>query len=304
MRALQAQFFKEFSLKYTPKTVLLPVAVICAGVVVAVLWWLMAKPVEPLNAVSEALPIAGMETLEKGALGVPALPSSAVFSAPAVPANLEPVAVPVTTLPLAADEIGAALTSFLGNKAVLTFFQLEDFPRKFVATVDSLGRTHAPPAAWPISPTDGRFTVQSHKGATIVSSDNGLRYTPLVLLLESINVPQAVDLYVRMYPVLQKTYGELGFPNLQFNDRMLQVINHLLATPSTPQVVAVQLTDVKGPIPSLRPWVRYEFADPALEALSSGQRIMLRVGSVNQNRLKARLVALRQEIIKRSKQTQ
>jgi hypothetical protein len=107
-----------------------------------------------------------------------------------------------------------------------------------------------------------------------------------------------------MYPVLQKTYAELGFPNRQFNDRLLQVINHLLATPSAAQVMAVQLIEVKGPIPSLRPWVRYEFADPALEALSSGQKIMLRVGSVNQNRLKARLVGVRQEIIKRSKQTQ
>jgi hypothetical protein len=64
--------------------------------------------------------------------------------------------------------------------------------------------------------------------------------------------------------------------------------------------MAVQLTEVKGPIPSVRPWVRYEFADPALEALSSGQKIMLRVSSVNQNRLKARLSALRQEILKRS----
>jgi hypothetical protein len=68
--------------------------------------------------------------------------------------------------------------------------------------------------------------------------------------------------------------------------------------------MAVQLTEVKGPIPSLRPWARYEFANPALESLSSGQKIMLRVGSVNQNRLKARLSAVRQEIIKRSKPTQ
>jgi hypothetical protein len=192
----------------------------------------------------------------------------------------------------------------LGNKAVLTLFQLDDFPRKFVATVDNLGRTHAPPEAWPITPTDGKFTVQANDGANIISADNSQRYTPLVLLLENINISQAVDLYVRMYPVLQKTYGELGFPNRQFNDRLLQVIDHLLASPRAPQEMAVQLTEVKGPIPSLRPWARYEFANPALESLSSGQKIMLRVGSVNQNRLKARLSAVRQEIIKRSKQTQ
>jgi len=291
-------------LKYTQKTFLLPVAVISAGVAVAVLWWLMAGPKAPLDEVPDALPITEMAVLDNGAINAPALPSSAVTSAAAGPPELQPVEVPVAALPLGADQVGSTLTDFLGKKAALTFFQLDDFPRKFVATVDNLGRTHAPPVAWPISPTDGRFTVQTHDGATIVSSDNGLRYTPLVLLLESINIPQAVDLYVRMYPVLQQTYGELGFPNRQFNDRLLQVINHLLATPRAPQVVAVKLTEVKGPIPSLRPWVRYEFADPELEALSSGQKIMLRVGSVNQNRLKARLTAVRQEIIKRSKQTQ
>ncbi len=264
----------------------------------------MAGPKAPLDEAPDALPITEMTVLDNGAINAPALPSSAVTSAAAGPPELQPVEVPVAALPLGADQVGSTLTDFLGKKAALTFFQLDDFPRKFVATVDNLGRTHAPPVAWPISPTDGRFTVQTHDGATIVSSDNGLRYTPLVLLLESINIPQAVDLYVRMYPVLQQTYGELGFPNRQFNDRMLQVINHLLATPRAPQVVAVKLTEVKGPIPSLRPWVRYEFADPELEALSSGQKIMLRVGSVNQNRLKARLSAVRQEIIKRSKQTQ
>ena len=289
-------------MKYTHKTVLLPVAVISAAVAVAALWWLIAQPAAPLTATSDALPVASMGTVENGSFGVAAPSSAAVSSAPVVPADIQPVEVPVAALPLGSDQIVSALTNFLGNKAVLTFFQLDDFPRKFVATVDNLGRTHAPPVAWPISPTDGRFTVQSHEGATIVSSDNGLRYTPLVLLLESISIPQAVDLYVRMYPVLQKTYGELGFPNRQFNDRLLQVINHLLATPNAAQVVAVKLTEVKGPIPSLRPWVRYEFADPALESLSSGQKIMLRVGSVNQNRLKSRLSALRQEILKRSTQ--
>lgn len=210
------------------------------------------------------------------------------------------LSIPESALPLAADQVGSAVTVFLGNKTALTFFQLADFPRKFVATVDNLARSHAPPKVWPNNPTEGRFNVQMLDGATIVSSDNAQRYTPLVMMLEKINAELAVDLYVRMYPVLQQAYEDLGYPNRQFNDRLLRVINHLLATPIAPQVIAVQLTEVKGPIPSIRPWVRYEFADPALEALSSGQKIMLRVGSVNQSRLKATLSALRQEILNRS----
>ncbi len=274
-------------MKYSSKQVLLPLGIVAAGIAVAVLWWTMAKQAAPLTESAASVPDMAAAASDPVAPVAP-------------PGELQPVKIPAAAQPLAADQIGSAITAFLGSKAALTFFQLTDFPRKFVATVDNLGRSHAPPVAWPISPTEGRFTVQTFDGATVISSDNGLRYTPLVLLLEKINAGLAVDLYVRMYPVLQQTYVDLGYPNNQFNDRLLQVINHLLATPNAPQVMAVQLTEVKGPIPSVRPWVRYEFADPALEALSSGQKIMLRVGSVNQNRLKARLSALRQEILKRS----
>lgn len=274
-------------MKYSSKQVLWPLGIVAAGVAVAVLWWTMAKQAAPLTESAAIGPDMA------AAVSDPAAPTAS-------PGELPPVKIPAAAQPLAADQIISAMTDFLGSKAALTFFQLTDFPRKFVATVDNLGRSHAPTVAWPISPTEGRFTVQTFDGATVISSDNGLRYTPLVLLLEKINAGLAVDLYVRMYPVLQQTYVDLGYPNRQFNDRLLQVINHLLATPNAPQVMAVQLTEVKGPIPSVRPWVRYEFADPAFEALSSGQKIMLRVGSVNQNRLKARLSALRQEILKRS----
>ena len=274
-------------MKYSSKQVLLPLGIVAAGIAVAVLWWTMAKQAAPLTESAASVPDMAAAASDPVAPVAP-------------PGELQPVKIPAAAQPLAADQIGSAITAFWGSKAALTFFQLTDFPRKFVATVDNLGRSHAPPVAWPISPTEGRFTVQTFDGATVISSDNGLRYTPLVLLLEKINAGLAVDLYVRMYPVLQQTYVDLGYPNNQFNDRLLQVINHLLATPNAPQVMAVQLTEVKGPIPSVRPWVRYEFADPALEALSSGQKIMLRVGSVNQNRLKARLSALRQEILKRS----
>jgi hypothetical protein len=62
--------------------------------------------------------------------------------------------------------------------------------------------------------------------------------------------------------------------------------------------VKLQLTEVKGPIPSVRPWTRYQFADPKLEALAAGQKILLRVGPVNERRLKAKLAEIRQQLTK------
>ena len=49
-------------------------------------------------------------------------------------------------------------------------------------------------------------------------------------------------------------------------------------------------------MPSTRPWVRYEFADPQLQALSSGQKALVRMGPDNARRLKAVLADLRHRL--------
>ncbi|MGH8433839.1 MAG: DUF3014 domain-containing protein [Pseudomonas sp.] len=200
---------------------------------------------------------------------------------------------------MAAADIGTALEDLLGRKAVLSFLQTDEFPRRFVATVDNLGRSHAPPMLWPVNPTPGRFTVEEQDGGLVIGADNSLRYTPLVLLVETIDIGRVVDLYIRMYPLLQRAYEELGYPKRYFNDRLVEVIEQLLSTPDVANPIKVELTEVKGPIPSVRPWVRYQFADPALESLSAGQKILLRIGPVNERRLKAKLAEIRQELTKR-----
>lgn len=288
-------------MKNSSKKVLWLLGILAAALAAAFLWWTMDRQAVPVIEQAAGNPdVVAVDTFPVTSAAPPEELQPLEISEAALPISEAALSIPEAAQPLAADQIGSAVTVFLGNKNALTLFQLADFPRKFVATIDNLARSHAPPMVWPNNPTEGRFNVQRLDGAMIVSSDNAQRYTPLVMMLEKINAELAVDLYVRMYPVLQQAYEDLGYPNRQFNDRLLVVINHLLATPIAPQAMAVQLTEVKGPIPSVRPWVRYEFADPALEALSSGQKIMLRVGSVNQSRLKATLSALRQEILNRS----
>ena len=144
-----------------------------------------------------------------------------------------------------------------------------------------------------VEPAPGRFLVDRAEEAPAIAADNGARYTPFLLLAESVNAVRAVDLYVRMYPLLQQAYEDLGYPKRYFNDRLIAVIDLLLDTPVLEYPVMLQLTQVKGPIPSLRPWVRYEFADPQLEALASGQKMLLRMGPAAERRLKARLVEFR-----------
>lgn len=210
--------------------------------------------------------------------------------------QVDEIAQPDADLPALADadaRVRSALDGLLGAKNVGTFLQTEGFVRRFVATVDNLPREHAPVQAWPARPTLGRFALAGEGEQRTVAPDNGARYTPFVLFAEGVDAGKAAALYARLYPLFQQAYEELGYPGKYFNDRLVAVIDHLLAAPEPAEPVAIRVVEVKGEVPSEKPWVRYEYADPKLESLSAGQKAMMRVGLVNERRLKAKLRELR-----------
>jgi hypothetical protein len=190
-------------------------------------------------------------------------------------------------------QVRATLVEWLGKDSVVKFLQLDDFVRHVVATADNLGRSHAAPRLWPVSPMPGRFAVQQAGDGTEVAPGNAERYSAFLAFVEAIDTKRALALYVRWYPWFQQAYEELGYPGRYFNDRLIEVIDLMIATPIPSGPVQLRLTEVKGPIASTHPWLRYEFADPALEALPAGQKMMLRVGPANQRRLKAKLSEVR-----------
>lgn len=212
-------------------------------------------------------------------------------SAPAEPAIRHPLADAASEPPAGSgDAIADGLAGLLGGDALARFFNLDDFARRFVATVDNLPREQAAASLWPVQPTPGRFAPG---GAGELSAVNAERYTPFVRLVGTVDAAQAAALYKRLYPRFQQAYEELGYPRRYFNDRLVETIDHLLATPEPAVPPRLTLTEVKGPLQPARPWLRYEFADPALESRSAGQKILLRVGPANARVLKAKLTELR-----------
>jgi hypothetical protein len=260
--------------------VLLLAALVIVGVVAAWVWRSQRSPPAESPVVLAPAP-------------APEAQPAASAPAPAVKHPLEEA----VDQPLHSEDVPAALADLVGAKAVTSFLQTEGFARRVVATVDSLGRAHSPSAAWPVLPTGGRFTVEERPDGPVIAAENASRYTPFVLLVGTLDVEKAARLYRRMYPLLQQAYRQLGFGDRYLNDRVVEVIELLLATPEPELSPRLQLTEVKGPVPSTRPWVRYQFADPELESLAAGQKILLRVGPVNERRLKAKLAELRAQIV-------
>jgi hypothetical protein len=220
---------------------------------------------------------------------------------PPAPAIHYPVQAPpgVTNLPpieQAGDFVKQLITELLGAKNVKTFLLLDDLGHRVVATVDNLGLSLAPPRMWPIQPTPGRFTVETGSDGSVIGARNEARYAPFVALVESVESERAVALYQRLYPLFQRAYEGLGYPGKYFNDRLVAVIDLLLDTPEPSGALKVELPAIHGPLKPTHPWVLYRFSDPALEGLSSGQKILLRVGRKNEIRLKSKLAEIRKLI--------
>jgi hypothetical protein len=232
----------------------------------------------------------------------PARPVStppAAAEQPRVAEAEEPLPDPVAAdlPPLTATEVPAAVSKLAGRAGIV---QTEEFAHRFTATVDNLGRAHAPPLKWPVATTPGRFTVEpaADGNGEVIAAANAQRYAPFVAFATAIDAGAAAQLYTRMYPLLQQAYRELGYPGKSFHVRLVGVIDNLLAAPEPAQPVRVRLTEVKGPIESTRPWVRYEFEDPRLEELTAGQKMLVRMGPENERRLKAKLRDVRAELLK------
>jgi hypothetical protein len=237
----------------------------------------------------------------------PAAPKvTAVAPSPPAP----PAPEPAIRHPLQPDEAGGALPpldradayvnnllfDLAGRRAVQTFLSHEGFVRRFVATVDNLGRDHAPSSAWPAVPAPGRFEVETRGAGAVIAAPNARRYAPFVAFAAGIDSRRVVGLYRRLYPLLQQAYEDLGYPGKYFNDRVVAVIDDLLATPDLPEPIKVKVVETPGARPGKASGGLYLFEDPSLESRTAGQKLLLRMGHANAVKVKAKLTEIRRQI--------
>jgi hypothetical protein len=157
--------------------------------------------------------------------------------------------------------------------------------RHIVATVDALPRRQVPVQVLPTRPVPGSFMVAQHGDETVIGTKNGERYLPYVRLLASVDPKAAASLYRRFYPLFQQAYRELGYPTGYFNDRLVEAIDDVLATPDAPPPLRVEA-----------PSAMWRYVDPDLEALSAGQKILLRIGQPNAQVVRRWLTAFRASV--------
>jgi Protein of unknown function (DUF3014) len=175
-----------------------------------------------------------------------------------------------------------ALADAVGKLSVDRIFKPELLVRHIVVSVDNLSRRHMAVELRPTKPLAGAFIATGNDQQGTIDTANYQRYVPYVQAVQALDMKRVVTVYVHFFPLFQQAYQSLGYPNGFFNDRLVVTIDNLLAAP-----------DIITDIALVRPNVMYQFADPKLEDLSAGQKLLLRMGPANAAIVKAKLRELR-----------
>jgi hypothetical protein len=180
--------------------------------------------------------------------------------------------------------IKEALVEIHELENLLRVFIFRDFIRHIVVTIDNVTAKKLPRRfVFTQSPNES-FMVETSEEEKIfiLKESNYSRYNIYLNFVNNVSNEQLVSIYIKFYPLFQEAYDELGYSGRYFNDRLVEVIDHLLETP-----------EVYKQIKLVRPKVFYQFLDDELENLSSGQKILIRIGSENSKQLKVRLKTIK-----------
>jgi len=254
---------------------------IIIGVILAIAWWQFYRP-EQSTSVQVATPPPASTSATAPEIQHPVTTAPEELKAAEAVIDLDQ---PLPELKLSDTSMAKILTKLFADQKLERFFILEHFIERFVVTVDNLPRPQLPTTHRPLKKTPGNFLAQGERDQLTIAPANYQRYTPLVKMLTALDTEQVVAIYKRLYPLFQEAYEGLGYPNGYFNDRLIAVINHLLSTPP-----------VSGPIYLTQPKALYLYADPALEELSAGRKILIRSGPENATQIKALLHEYRQRL--------
>jgi hypothetical protein len=198
----------------------------------------------------------------------------------------EEVEKPLPSLEQSDDAIQEEFARLFDQGVFGKLFIFKAFIQRFVVIIDNLTAPKLPQKyRLTVRPPKSFIVNKNAQGKLFIDPRNYQRYSTYVDFVEAIDTQALTAAYVHFYPLIQQAYEAMGYPDQYFNDRLVEVIDHLLATP-----------DVLVPIELIRPNVFYKFADPKLESLSAGQKILLRIGYDNAFRVKSKLKELREAI--------
>ena len=131
-----------------------------------------------------------------------------------------------------------------------------------------------------------------NEGQLLIDEESYYRYDDYVDYFVSLDDAQIIEAYNMFKPLINKAYSEISRPGSRFDVTLNNAIEVALRTPIVDEPIYVK-----------SPAVMYLYADPKLESLNHAQKLLLRLGSKNLNKLQQKLTDV-QVLLKQQQQAE
>lgn len=202
-----------------------------------------------------------------------------VVEAPEPAATAEPDTPPLPALDDSDAFLRDLFSALTSNPEILAFLLGEDLARHLAIAVDNVADGVSPRRALRAFMPVDEFRVTGEGDDLQVDPASFARYDSLAAAMADADMARVAEAVVRVLPLLETAYAELGRTDRSFREALDQAVS--------------RLTDVPVPEPPIlvrEQTLRYEYQDPALEGLDEASKHLLRFGPENQRRIQGALV--------------
>ncbi|MDT8448889.1 MAG: DUF3014 domain-containing protein [Wenzhouxiangellaceae bacterium] len=242
-------------------------------------------PAEPADAEAESEPAEPGDESDGDAAGLREPPPGSQFSTPGPVESPPQEIVEREPAPIDLERAAEQVRAELGRALAPEQLQLvveERLLQRLVATLNSLDGDPIPLRFRPVEHVPGLPRVAGEGDELRLPDAFDPRYRPYREMFERLDVEQLAALFERHESALEQAWQAMGEEHDQsFRERTVDVLRHLARF------------DVPDERPELvQPEVLYEYADPQLESLSWGRKILIRIGPEQAREVQRKLDAL------------
>ena len=222
------------------------------------------------------------------------VPVTAIKTEAPAPGETEPVKTILTTQTLALGEsdpfFREQLSAVLDSDFFSSWGKKSESVRKATLVLDNLAQGHISKVLANSFVLEKKFSVVFLEDEAFGDTQRSVyrldpagyhRYDSVVKVITELEVEALVQAYLALEPLFKTAYKELGYPTGNMSTVILNALAQVRAA-------SVSNEDIK----LVRPGVMYKFYDPKLEAMSSLEKQLLRMGPENARRLQVKAQSL------------
>jgi len=235
------------------------------------------KPV-PINQVEPSSPEA-VESIPPAPITQfePTLPAAAIEESTPEPA--------LPTLNNSDAHISQTLSEHTAFSTMASWLTKDEIIRKSVVAIDNLAKGNVVAKYRPVNFKNKSFVVEQRGNKFYLDRRNYNRYNQWIDIITSTEIEAWGSLINRYQPWLDQAFSELGYKDKTFIGQLDLALQQIMQAP-------LITTDIE----LIRPSVLYKYADKEIEQLPAIQKLMIRMGPENSNKLKHWASALRDAI--------